>query len=402
MRVLICEPQVPGHHLHYVSLAARAALTLTDDVVVGVAREAAGTFWFEHFLRPLEARCRLLTTHPGPRGGGEGGALGAVRQRLSYWSFFERYLLDVRPDHVILPSGDRTINVLSLLPKLANLGAEIEVVLHSSLLARRGSESVRARLREALLRSSPVSRIHLTDPTQFAAAMKGRRREKFRLLPDAVEQFEPVDRTTARERLGLPQDRRLALMVSPAPFKGAVALLKLFLEHRVPSDTQLVLSGTIHPVVQEYLERVDTRARDRVIVLSGRTDEIDLHHAICAADLVVARLSGLHGTTAMCIRASLNGRRFFSASSSWVDAMARQLHLGDSFDAAQPSTLAAAFNHALDRAGEPLNADILSRLRQFHSEDTFVQRIAERLRERRGRPLPAAVPGWDWVSEAVR
>lgn len=192
MRVLICESHVVGHLLQYASLAAGAMLEVTNDVVLGLSRDAIGPFWYEHFVSRAVPLCSRNTI---PRAGSTNLARYAdICDRLAHWALLERYILEVKPDHVILPTGDRILDTLSLLPRAASRGTEIEVGLQTSVLGRKeAKERLGSRLRQSLIRRAPaVTRFHFVDPTQYVEARQSNAAfaSKFRLLPDPVEIFD--------------------------------------------------------------------------------------------------------------------------------------------------------------------------------------------------------------------
>jgi hypothetical protein len=253
-------------------------------------------------------------------------------------------------------------------------------------------------------RAPAVERFHFVDPTQYAEATRQHptMASKFRSLSDPVDVFEPISREDARRQLGLPLDGRIAVIVGPTPRKAPWPLIELFGARMAPKDCRLLVAGR---TPENVARRVRTELRDhiqrgQVLLMMDRTDEIDMHRAICAADLVIGRLTPVAGISAMCVRAAMAGRRFLAASSPWIDMMAGDLGLGDSFVDAGAAHFAATFRSALDRSMEPLKPEIVNRLRRFHSPENFKHAISDRVRARLGARSSPGVT-WDWVLEAV-
>jgi hypothetical protein len=267
----------------------------------------------------------------------------------------------------------------------------------------RASASFGARVQRELMAWAPsVARFHFLDPTQYARACQRSpsQAHRFRLTPGPVESFDAMSPAAARAALGLPLHGRYAAVISPDPTKGVERLFELLEGGACPSDTRLIIAGRVHAAVEHAVRRLASHGgRERVIVLRHLTDERDLHTVICAADVVIGRLQPQEGLSDMCIRAALAGRRFFAASTPWMDMMARELGLGVVFTDSKGAAFAAALRHALDTARAPIDPALVDRLRRYHAPGNFEAAMSDRLGARTGRPVSTREP-WESVLDA--
>lgn len=405
MRVLVCEPNVPRPYLEYAALTALAARAVTSDVTLCISRDARGTASYDRYVRPLEGRVTVRADIDAPRRRSESRLPARLCNRVAHWVFLHRHLRALRPDYVILPSGDRVANMLALLPKAVTTGADIEIVLHTSVVGQPGALSVEGRLRAQLIPRAPtVARFHFTDWTQYAEA---RRRypslsRKFRLAPTPVPMADLLGREDARRALGLPVQGRLVAFASQEPLQEMRPLLELYANHQLPDDWRLMAVGPMHPGVSEYIEtELRHQRRDgRVILLEDTAEDVAVFKALSAADLVVGRLTPVPGVSTTCLRAVVSARRFFSASTPWIDMMA-SLGLGDSFTESSRDAFQGKFKRAVEQSRTPINPELVRRIRRFHSVEHFMEAISDRLRARMGLRGGAAGLTWDWVRDAA-
>lgn len=405
MRVLVCEPNVPRPYLEYAALTALAARAVTSDVTLCISRDARGTASYDRFVRPLEGRVTVQADIEAPRRRSESRLPARLWNRVAHWAFLHRHLRALRPDYVILPSGDRVANMLALLPKAVTTGADIEIVLHTSVVGQPGALSVEGRLRAQLIPRAPtVARFHFTDWTQYTEA---RRRypslsRKFRLVPNPVPMADLLGREDARRALGVPVQGRLAAVASPEPLQEMRPLLELYTNQQLPDDWRLLVVGPMHPGVSEFIdtELRHQRRNGRVILLENTIDDLAVSRALSAADLVVGRLTPAPGVSVTCLRAVVAGRRFLSASTPWIDMMA-SLGLGDSLTDTSRDAFREEFRRALEQSRTAIDSELVRRIRRFHSAEHFMEAISDRLRARLGLRGGAAGLTWDWVRDAA-
>jgi hypothetical protein len=405
MRVLVCEPNVLRPYLEYAALTALAARAVTSDVTLCVSREARDTVSFDRFVRPLDGRVTVRADIEAPRRRSESYLPSRLCNRFAHWAFLQRHLRAVRPNYAILPSGDRVANMLAFLPKAVAAGADIEIVLHTSVIGQPGALSFEGRLRAQLIPRAPaVARFHFTDWTQY---MEARRRypsvsRKFRLAPNPVPIADLLSREDARRALGLPVQGRMAAVASPKTLQEIRPLLDLYTSEQLPDDWRLLIVGPMHPGVVDYIETelCEQRRDSRVILLENTTEDAAVFRAVSAADLVVGRLTPVPGVSTTCLKATVAGRRFLTASTPWSDMMA-SLGLGESFNDISRDAFLGKFRRAVEQSRTPIDAELVKRVRRFHSAEHFMEAISDRLRARMGLRSGASGLTWDWVRDAA-
>jgi glycosyltransferase involved in cell wall biosynthesis len=313
--VLIYCPLDGGHHLNFARLVAAGFRRL------GVRPTLATTEEAERSRELADAQVPILRL-PARQAGGRTEILWHQLEDL-------RRLAQERPwNRIALPAGDGLLQVLGL---AAQAGVRIfRPELPIEALVLRGSVAYPAspmfhlkhRVSLRCLERAPVTVRHHLDPVFLDwLRVQPPPRTEWRLMPDPVEIPAPLDRQTARMRLGIPADGIVAGCVGVLDErKGIHLLVDAFGAARLPSDARLLLVGMCTPGVKDVVIRLRARpefARRVHVVDEWVTDE-KMMVALAAMDLVVAAYPGHVGSASIVLRVMAAQRPVLGSPTPWI------------------------------------------------------------------------------------
>lgn len=406
MRVAIMEQKHVGHYYSYVRLLVEAVRPLVDDVVLLVSPEGASSPEFRTELadaaRSLDVRPALRLLRP-----------GMLASSLDSVENLHRALRDASPDVLLVSTGDQLAEAAGLASVVG--AGKVRRRVHCECLMTRLTftypDSVRrvpARVVLSGLRRSPFDPIHIIDVLAYQWIRRfagGALAEKFRLHPDPVAPAAEVSRTTARERLGIPNTGRY--LCCPGQIntrKGVDLLIEAFGSADLRSDDRLLLVGKTNDKIRELL--AGDRFRD--LQAGGRLQLIDRHVspeefalAFRAADVIVCPYPLQPHPSSIAVNAMAAERPVLGADSFWIGQMVPMFGMGWTVDVKDPTAFAAALRASLESAPRWRRSEAARRLVAFNSVDAFKSAWTVSIRNMLGLPPAEDVRSWSWVMEAL-
>jgi len=313
--VLIYCPLDGGHHVNFARLVAAAFKHL------GVRPTLATTEKAEKSHELAAAQVPILRL-PARQRGGQMGHLGQQVEDL-------RRLAQERPwGRIVFPTGDGLLQVLGLAAscgaRIFSPGLPVEALALRGGVAYPGSRVTYLKRLTSLhfLERAPLTVRHHLDPVFMDwLRVQPPPRTEWRLMPDPVEIPAPLDRQTARMRLGIPVDGVVAGCVGVLDErKGIHLLVEAFEAAQLPSDARLLLVGTCTPGVKATVVRLRARpgfARRVHVVDQWVTDE-KMMTALAAMDLVVAAYPGHVGSASIVLRVMAAQRPVLGSPTPWI------------------------------------------------------------------------------------
>jgi glycosyltransferase involved in cell wall biosynthesis len=262
---------------------------------------------------------------------------------------------------------------------------------------------VRQAAQRSLLGAGPWVKIHTIDPTAFAwvQARGGTLANRFSLVPDAMDEFTPVARETARRTLDIPIEGRYIVSVGShaVPRKGSQLLLEAFVRARLGSTDRLLLAGTLGEELKRRLETefADLYRLQRIVVIDKYLDDADLMNALAASDVVCTPYFDHVISSGIVLRAAQAGRPVLAPRQGWLGDIVPRFQLGETGDILEVAALAAALEKAVERADGFRVSRACERLVEYSSARNFAALWAVRFRERMGLPREDDVRTWEWV-----
>jgi glycosyltransferase involved in cell wall biosynthesis len=406
LKCLVFEPDAGGHRLQYVRHLADALLQIGCRVSLVLQSDARERAEFRVHLEPLESHVELLP-RLNPR---QGNQLSVRRERAR--ELLES-IADLRADWVYVPYADGITQAATIERLLYGSRrfhqAPIEALLmrgRYAYPARSARDRIMAAVNRWLTLRNPWHVTHLVDPWVYEALDLPSTDRRFRLIPEAVEERNPIDRTEARRRLKIPTVGRYVAMVGALePHKGIEELLAAFVHAKLTSDDRVLLVGKMAPQIRELLEnRFDELVRRGQIVTVDRyvTDE-ELGAAFYAADVVAVTHPRQTGSSGTLVRAAAAERILLTSNFGWVRWVTELFELGISVDASNEKLLAAALERAMQRSCAYRRSVKADRFCRFHTISNQKAHWVQTIGSEHGVPLGSLAEriDWKWVTGAA-
>jgi glycosyltransferase involved in cell wall biosynthesis len=313
--VLIYCPLDGGHHLNFARLVVAGFRQLGVQPILATTEKAEKS-------RELAAAQIPILRLPARQGGGR---IEILRQQVEDLL----RLAQERPwSRIALPAGDGLLQVLGLAAqgdvRILAPGLPIEALAIRGSVAYPASAMVHLKHRASLhfLERAPVVVRHHLDPVFMDwLRVQPPPRTEWRLMPDPVEIPAPLDRQTARMRLGIPVDGVVAGCVGVLDErKGIHLLVEAFEAAQLPSDARLLLVGTCTPGVKAAVVRLRARPgfAGRVHVVDKWVTDEKMMTALAAMDLVVAAYPGHVGSASIVLRVMAAQRPVLGSPTPWI------------------------------------------------------------------------------------
>jgi glycosyltransferase involved in cell wall biosynthesis len=240
-----------------------------------------------------------------------------------------RTLMKARPwRRVVLPAGDGLLQAIALAElggySVVPPGLPVEALVLRGGVAYPTSRLTQLRRRASwsLLEKAPVTVRHHLDPV-FLDWLKLQPpiRSIWRLMPDPVEVPPPLDKHTARMRLGMPVTGVVVGCVGVLDDrKGILLVLDAFEKAMLPNDVRLLLVGTCSPAVRERVSRLRALQMytERVHLHDRWVTDEDMMTALAAMDVVAVAYPGHVGSASIVLRAMAAERPVLGSSTLWI------------------------------------------------------------------------------------
>lgn len=400
MNVLLVEPTHLGHRLNIAGLLLDALARLPAGVRVtfDTSPAAPPSPQFKDWIAPRLDGMTLRTTMPSPPGGFDRGWVGAVVDAIT------RAADETKADHVLVPTGDGTVQVATLRRLLRRFprraGVEFEAMMLRGKFAYDRAPTLKDRLEHAswfgLVAATPFDRVHHMDPVIYDAAVTRAPTllRKLRRIPDPVDPIEAeLTKEQARAKLNLPTEGRMLGCVGGLQLrKGIDLLIRSFARNlaagRLKDDDRLLLVGVPEQGVDAILDGEAKALVDagRIVAVRRFVDDVAMSNALSAMDLVVTAYPGHVGSASITLRAAAQRRPVLADKFGWCGAIVPTFELGTVVDVVDSDAFDAAMVAALDASAGYVPGRKSEQLVRYGSVANFQAHWMERLRERLSLP----------------
>jgi glycosyltransferase involved in cell wall biosynthesis len=397
MRIMIYEPDVEGHRLHYVRnmIQGFGQFLKPDDIHVCLASDALQSAAYQTHLSDLSGSARVDPC----LGRAPPGMLSGARHRAGSLQFaIER----ARPDWLLVPYADGLSQVMGAQRSLL-LPTVPRRIVSQALLLRGGiaypAASVKRRFFDRLswwsARRAPWTHTYVLDPLVHALA------PTMQVMPDPIELPDHHDARRARAELGLPTDGRFVSCVGAIDGrKGADLLIDAFSRAPLADSDRLLLAGPHHRDIRSLLEGPFSQwvRSGRIVSIDRTLHTSQLMTALVASDLVCALYPGHYGSASIVIRAAAARRPTLGHDFGWIRQTVPQFGLGWLTDARNAESLPAAVVTALDQSTVFKFGELAARFVEFHRIENFRAHWTANLRKALSLPADPNLRQWDWIA----
>ena len=402
MRVLIYCPSHEGHHFVFIKLLIPEICRVGASVVLAITAKGRNSKEFRTHLEPISGAFDIDTNIDEPKESSE--------FRRKSVSEFRAAVERQRPEYVLAPAADSLLPLLGINAVLGRWrvpsGIRVEFALiraNFGYLAKNVADRARFWAKEVVI-SLPISQdpLLVIDPVAFeninarGSALAG----KTRLVPEPLDDVQPVERAAARRRLGLPEaGRYIGCTGLLDTRKGIDRLIKAFTKADLAGNDRLLLAGVLDKDVESAAgaELKSLAANGRVVLLNRYLTDEELNLAICATDVVSATYWTAHcAPSGIVNRAAVIGRPVLASRFGWSDFMVPEFGLGTLTDISNPETFARDIATALEQSGSFVQSPKTARLREFLSPGNFAACWTANIAKRLGGRIPK-LRTWEWV-----
>ncbi|MGH7243333.1 MAG: glycosyltransferase [Phycisphaerales bacterium] len=408
MHVVIFEPCPRGHRFTYVKRVVSALAPLPVRITIATSPGASACETYPEQLEPLASRFQMVEAYP------EASPLGKFGYGWETAKSLNRVAADLRPDHIIVPSGDGALEMFGLqrlgLQARAFSHTELEVMLLAASWVYLPHGTFRRwckrRAWAAVVGASGIRSLQTIDPLLMRAfrAFTPRIAARTVLAPDPVEAAPSVSKIEARKRLGIEESGRLICCVGRLDErKGVDILIRAFKAASLRSDDRLLLVGTHMPEINAILqgESADLVRAGRIISRDGYVTDEQLVLGIAAADLVGVTYRRHLGSASILIRAAAQGRPILSSDLGWPGETCQRFALGTACAIRDFDTVTRCLREALESSTSFTPHPAAARFVEFHSVENSHAFWAQRVRQRLNIPAPTPAKTWEWVLETA-
>jgi glycosyltransferase involved in cell wall biosynthesis len=367
--VLIYSPLDCGHHLNF------ARLVVGGFTRIGVRPTLATTETAERSRELANIGVPVLRAGTSTR---SSRAITLVQQIKD----LRRLAGERRWNRIVLPAGDGLLQALALATKgglrVVPPGTPVEALALRGGVAYPSTPAAKQKRRASLrlMEQAPVPIRHHLDPV-FAdwARIQPAPRCEWHLMPDPVEAPPPLDRRSARSRLGIPTDGVVVGCVGTLDERKGVHLaIGAFQVAKLPSDVHLLLVGQCAPAVKKAAEELSARAEfsGRVHVRDEWVTDDTMLNAIAAMDLVIAAYPGHVGSASIVLRAMAAERPVLGSATPWMVRHLVGYGAGWLVDVNSAESFASDLVRATSNAPTWRPSSRASALLAFNSPDNFM------------------------------
>lgn len=407
MHVVIFEPYPQGHRFTYVKHVINALSGLPIRLTLATSPGASTSEPYLQQLAPIRSSFEMHEAYAKR-------LPNQSKYRLAWYhaGLLAKAAADLRPDHLIMPSADGTLEMLGArrLALQSSVRTELEVMLMSTSWTYETPGSLKRRLKagawSTLVGASRVRTLHVIDPTVFRAyrALAPSIALRTELAPDPVESLPDVSIAEARRRLNLAESGRIISCVGGMDErKGVDLLINAFLAARTSPDDRLLLVGKQSAGIRAILanQAADALRAGRIITIDGYVTDEQMNLAMAAANLIGVVYRHHTSSSSILIRAAAQGRPVLTTDLGWMGETCTRFGLGRTCNIRDPQLLTEALTQSLDESTSFTPDPASQRFVQFHSIENAYTFWSKRLRERLRLPaLPRHT--WDWVLETAR
>lgn len=371
MRVLVPEPEHPGHYLQWLAYVVEAFRVRGDEVIVVTSQLARQSPEWTEYMGELETAVECVVIPY------MGHTPQRWRSRLKRWRYAAALAAAVRrlqPDLVFIPFLDTLVlpllwRELTRPPCLAV--PAIEGILVCVEDAYPQGDSLKTRLvawaRRRLMESGRLRRVLFVDELALAHVQQ-------RPVPGVCLEhcpqpvvFPPANGRALRQQFDLgPEVVVVASFGMQDERKGVDRLLQAFMRRPPRARERLLLAGRHSPRVRQLLadyRSADSQAVWRVLSLDRFLRVEEFRAGFAAADVVAAIHPHQIGTSDTLMYAAAFERPVLASKFGWIGHFARTHQLGYVCDTESPDDLARGLDWAFSRppANIAVTREVLSR-----------------------------------------
>lgn len=334
---IIYEPNPLGHRLDHVRLIATGLINLGLPPIWVTTEAAAQSAEAATHLGGIIDAIYVQTDASSL------DDLSATNAR-SRFGDLRRLATDPRTDWLYVPYADHVAQLAAIPGLWPKTATPVEGLIFRSRFAYPRDRQRDHALAAASLRAAtgnPWTRLFFLDP--LAAEYLDRKEIAHHdLMPEPVEQREPMPNDDARAGFGLPGDARiLALTGAIDDRKGAVELARAFSGSDLPAGVVLAFLGKVDPAIKPTLDAL-AAADDRIVIVDRHLNDDEFWAAMCSADVLCATYVRHVGSSGIVARAAYLGTPLLSSGYGWVGEATRRYALGTTADTSDPGDLTAA------------------------------------------------------------
>lgn len=384
--LLIFEPNIGGHHAHYLRhmIEAASSLPIRLEVCLPEAARQQPEFaiHLEHLSAEVNMRCEVRPTNK--------TALMDVSKHQFHE--LERLVSIVRPDHVWIPYADG-ITQADGLRRLCRRKSSLDKVVVEGLLLRGGfaysglpwKRRLQQHVSSALIRLSSWNTLHFLDPIPYSS-VRSKLAGRATLMPEPIESSLLIAPGVARQRLGIPQTGKYLGSIGAQNLrKGSDKLLHAFVIAQRDDEDRLLLAGPIDPEIRSNLQSYNSLIETgKIVILDRHMTVQELDTAICATNVVCTPYPFHVGSSSFVLRAAAARRELLAADYGWIGWCVNTFNLGHCVDVNDTTKFSERIAVCLNDCNLPARSDRSQNLVRFHSIDNFkshwLQRIANRLK----------------------
>lgn len=406
MRVLLYEQWYKGHHYHYLHHLLPRLIELVDEVVVAVTREGRESVEFETLLAPFADRVGIDASVPPAK------ERLALRDRPRIYQNLRATVARLRPDYVLVPSGDVATTMMGLCRAIGRGGlpggvaGEVGILYGFGLSRATAKQHAKDIFYESTWRWSSWEKFHMNNMLVYEAILAhgGSLARRAALFPHPIPPNPRLGKVESRRLLGLPEDGRYLGLAAEIDRRKAIdRLLAAFRAATSRPDDRILLAGRLSAefaalIASDYADMV----RDGRLLLIDRF--IDIHEADLvnsALDIVCTPYPGFGHLSSALLHGVAAGRPVLVNDFGWPRALVRRFQLGWLCDVLDPGAFTRTIREAFDRCEDYRETEGTRRLLAFHTPENYAESWLVRLRDVTGRPAPDGHRSWSWVLEGI-
>jgi glycosyltransferase involved in cell wall biosynthesis len=364
-RILILEISGSGHHLSYLRRILESGILDAAHVIVAGPSGLTG----HRELSDLGSRCELHELLIEPREQArllDLSSVGLIRREFAlrkiYGRAWRRACCDGPIDLVILPQLDGCANAIALrgspfggTPLVA---ISMRTQFHLCRMGVAAPDTVTRPLREwlfrRLLKLESLKALLTIDPTLAGFAARNGRSEfaKVRLLPDACNTYDLIDKGIARAQLGIPDHAKLILAYGAlSERKGIFSLMRAMTRDDCPKNAHLLLAGNQDNGVKRFLDGpIASRllAEGRLHLRPGYVPEEDVPALLSASDVMWVGYIDFYTMSNILVLAARHDLQIIASDQGVIGYLASQHNIGLMVNPRSEDSVIEALRNATD------------------------------------------------------
>jgi glycosyltransferase involved in cell wall biosynthesis len=380
VHILILETGLTGHHANYLEHIAATFLQQGYRLTISVREE--------HTDNPLFARLR--GSHPGrvavkgilplPNWTRVFGRLGVVGSELSHWlifkRFFEQLCVHDRVDHVFVPYLDYCLHATALLGSPCNQVPWSGICMRPSfhyidagvIAPKPKWSAIKERLFYKLLRQPSLRKLLTIDePLEQQTRLKQPlNAKKLAFVPDPAELKNDFDRTSARNRLGIPEQDFVILVYGAIDGrKGVENLLASVRNKHFRKNLKILVMGKQTPSLKDKLIQ-----EPHVISIDRYVDAATEEAGFRAADVVWMGYNAHYSMSGVLVLAAFAGKPVLATRNGLIGWITRHHNLGVAIDCEDPELIYQEIRKLMDAFQAYPNAG-MQNIKELHTWEVF-------------------------------